>query len=841
MANNYNNTYTTDWQSISDGDTTTINPTDLINVKGAISIKNPEVQWRGKSDITTGTDDGQRYNSDTGSARIETTPYRNTNSAYGETTTDNEYEIDSFNRSNSDEVNNADVAFDERTETDRFSETERNQKDYIDAGDSVTIQSPSIPANATGTIDVNIQWELIETGGYDEYDINLKVDKDITDTSSEETIYNLSVEGDSSTKIPVYSQTIDVDDYKNNAEAISAEITKEGDNLGTQGVRGTVSISGNTQTTSTERVGDSDYADAAAPTLPDGVQGNVDVEIRYYVVETSGGDDSGIKVGFDDDPYNYSVSRGTRGFSDTIKDNIYIAGDSEKEIFSTTETVSVSKYEDDVDGAQIELLENPDEGYSNFGTAGVRAEIEVSGERRSFEGVEVDREFVTSYFPPAEKGEITDLEVKIESNFGIDERYSVGDGSGLRLNPVISRRSGPDDGDFVRITTITHSETRETIYPTLSVEYPSVPTGYDFDNHDINRDGYGDSFEEIYSNKEGEKLEETVTSITPSDGEVELELKTEYSKPTRSEDKTSNPSIDENLLERDYNTDKVLFVIDKSESVSGSNRKNVAKEVLSSLSDTTTTALLSFNFDSELNVPPRELDEGNPSQRDVMKAAIDNLPATGGTDIQQAVQFARDNFSSDDPNVGTIVLITDGNNYTDAAELVPQFVNFDFISIGVSNNIDTNFLQNLTSLLDGDYFNSNAGSVELSTRLNNNSLSSWKPLTALTEGEQTLTHSIEESKQAEFRVRFDWKIDTPEPIYGTTGFYDESVGVWRECVVTDVNSNSLEYNHVTVYNDDEEDWGALDVVDTTNSAAIEAFAFYDEDAGWLAPREYNTV
>lgn len=839
MANNYNNKYTTDWQSVSNGDTTIINPTDLINVKGAISIKNAEVQWRGKSDITTGTDRGQRYNRDTGSASIKTDSYRNTRTSRGETTTDNEYEIDTFNRSDSDEVNNGDVAFDERTETEPFSETERNQDKVMSTGDNVVLQTPSIPDNATGTVDVEIVWQLIETGGYDEDNVVVEVGEDLT--GNKDYFTNQFISGDSSRTLLTRNFSTDIDYYKNNADTISAKIAREGDNLGTQGLRGIVSVSGTTETTTTERVGDSAYADASAPRLPDGVRGDVDVEIRYYVVETSGGDDSGIKVGFDDDPYDIGVSAGTRDFTDTVKDNISISGDSKKQIFSTTETISVSKYENDVDGAQIELIENPDEGTGNFGTAGVRAEIEVSGERRSFEGVEVDREFVTSYFPPAEKGEVTDLEVVIESNFGIDERYSVGNGSGLRLNPVISRRSGPDDGDFVKITTITHSETRETVYPTLSVEYPSVPSGYYFDQYDITRDGYGDGFEQVFANKEGETLEETVTSITPSDGQVELEIETEYSKPTRSEDKTANPSIDENLVESDYNTDKVLFVMDKSESVSGSSRKSVAKEILSSLSDTTTTALLSFNFDTELNVPPRQLDEGDPSQRDVMKSAIDNLPATGGTDIQQAVQFARDNFDSDDPNVGTIVLITDGNNYSNAAELVPQFVNFDFITVGVSNNIDTNFLQNLTSLLDGDYFNSNAGSVALDTRLNNNSLSSWKSLTALTEGEQTLTHSIEESQEADFRVRFDWKIDTPEPIYGTTGFYDESAGVWRECVVTDVNSNSLEYNHVTVYNDNEEDWGALDVVDTTNSAAIEAFAFYDEDAGWLAPREYNTV
>jgi len=36
-------------------------------------------------------------------------------------------------------------------------------------------------------------------------------------------------------------------------------------------------------------------------------------------------------------------------------------------------------------------------------------------------------------------------------------------------------------------------------------------------------------------------------------------------------------------------------------------------------------------------------------------------------------------------------------------------------------------------------------------------------------------------------------------------------------------------------------WGALDVVPLTNEDAIDQFAFYDSDVGWLAPREQSTT
>ena len=125
--------------------------------------------------------------------------------------------------------------------------------------------------------------------------------------------------------------------------------------------------------------------------------------------------------------------------------------------------------------------------------------------------------------------------------------------------------------------------------------------------------------------------------------------------------------------------------------------------------------------------------------------------------------------------------------------------------------------------------------------LDDNELSEWKELTGITRDTQAFEHSIEVSEKAEFRFRFFWEYLTPEPTFGTTGFYDESADVWREVAVTELDNEALQYNHVQVHNESADVWGALDVVDISNENALEAFQFYDEDVGWLAPRQFNTV
>ena len=677
-------TYTTDWQSVSNGDTTTINPQDLINQAGVIDVKNAEIQWRGDSNVYTSTEYGNSYNSV--SDRAENT-------------------VKDYKEENRDTATTSGTT---RRVTEPFTRTNSVSGQFFDSTGSEKADAPNIPRGA------------------------------------------------------------EVDE----------------------------------------------------------------VTVRYYLDENSGAPVQGIDVEFDDDPFwdNY----------DTTQRNIYLGGRTKKKIFEDSFSVSYdeNEYYSQIDSAQINIIDpgtNTGGYYSVSGTFGIVAEVEVKGKKVSYEQ-EVSREYAEAKFPDVEGVDSHRAEVYV--NGDLDRSRTQDYANGDKIGETYRAISPNTENGTVEVRCISYGEVRKVDPASLSVTFPNVPSGWDFRNHDFHRTGYGNSFDITYRNREGETITETVDD--PSKGTVTLQLETEYERTVKDVEETVNPRVEGEYLEEGFNTDKVLFVMDKSESVGGTDRKIIAKDILSSFPDSTEAALLSFNFNSSIDVPPATLEENRP----LMKQAIDTLPADGGTDIDQAIQFARDNIG-DEQEAGTIVLITDGNNFTEAADLAPEEVNFDFLAVGVGDNIDTEFLTNLTSLLGGLYFEGSVNDTELPTRLSENSLSSWVELSGFTTGEQTLTHSIDESNKAEFRIRFDWEFETPEPIYGTTGFYDESAGVWRECAVTDVNSNSLEYNHVTIYNEDVDDWGALDViespVDDPPPEAINAFRFYDADAGWLAPREYDTV
>jgi len=114
-------------------------------------------------------------------------------------------------------------------------------------------------------------------------------------------------------------------------------------------------------------------------------------------------------------------------------------------------------------------------------------------------------------------------------------------------------------------------------------------------------------------------------------------------------------------------------------------------------------------------------------------------------------------------------------------------------------------------------------------------------LSGLTADPETFEHTIGGSGEARFRFRFSFEKILPDPTNGTVAFADTSKGVFHEVAVADPTDSALDYNHVQIYNESTGNWGALDVVNVTDADALEQFAFYDSDAGWLAPRAQSTT
>jgi hypothetical protein len=130
----------------------------------------------------------------------------------------------------------------------------------------------------------------------------------------------------------------------------------------------------------------------------------------------------------------------------------------------------------------------------------------------------------------------------------------------------------------------------------------------------------------------------------------------------------------------------------------------------------------------------------------------------------------------------------------------------------------------------------------LSGTVTDGTTTSYTSLTGLEpNSDNELYHQISGSNRAEFEFRFDWQYAYADPTYGTVSFYDESDDVWHEAALADPTDDSLNYNHIRVYNNVEGTWGALDVVDASKSSAIDSHQFYDADAGWVAPRQYDST
>jgi len=150
----------------------------------------------------------------------------------------------------------------------------------------------------------------------------------------------------------------------------------------------------------------------------------------------------------------------------------------------------------------------------------------------------------------------------------------------------------------------------------------------------------------------------------------------------------------------------------------------------------------------------------------------------------------------------------------------------------------TVYTQTKTPSLSGDAsLSPNISSVQNDTKTSWYSLSNLLPNST-----NTLQYDIQGSNKAEFQYRFDWRIAFPEPVYGKVAFYNNELDRWEETAVADSTDELLEYSHIEVYNESMGEWGCLDVVDASKTAAIEEYRFYDAETDkWLAPRKYSST
>jgi len=445
---------------------------------------------------------------------------------------------------------------------------------------------------------------------------------------------------------------------------------------------------------------------------------------------------------------------------------------------------------------------------------------------------ELEQERISVTYPSIPSGSSFDyhqIEKYINGSYDGSERiYSN------RVGEVYSELSPEEEGSEKEIIITTEATERETVSQTASVSYPAIEGGSSFNRHEIEVTENGNTVvsDTIYENRTGETLSRT--SSRPTD-EVTVTAKTFYSKTVKIVDKTTNPRIQPEYLPQTINTENVSLLFDTSGSADQRKQEELGRELVSQLGDSTNVSVIDFDYDA---VELVSLDSLENNRSDVIDA-INSLDAFGGTDLSVGLDKSVESF---DGETGTIVVFSDGetgdNPVPTAEEIGDSGIQIVTVQVGRG---ETQILKDVASVSNGVFFDGEIDTSLFGIVLDDNELSEWKELTGITRDTQSFEHSIEVSEKAEFRFRFFWEYLTPEPTFGTTGFYDESAGVWREVAVTELDNEALQYNHVQVHNESADAWGALDVVDISNENALEAFQFYDEDVGWLAPRQFNTV
>ena len=545
----------------------------------------------------------------------------------------------------------------------------------------------------------------------------------------------------------------------------------------------------------------------------------VSIEADYYVDEDSGGTDRGVEVEWDDDPYNAA--------NYDSRTRLTISGNSRQRVGGFSSSIqSWSQYRS-FDGAQIRYI---DRG-SPFGTNSLEAEITLTY-RVTTREQEINRENVSVVYPSTPSG--TNFDYHRIVTF-VDGEY---DGSEYiysnKSGQVYSETTPASAGSTKRIQIITRGTERNTVSQAATVSYPDVADTFSFDRHEITVVDNGETVtdETVFENRIGETISRTSSKPTEP---VSIRIKTFFSKTIQNTLRTTNPSVEGDFLPERINTDKICFLFDTSSSVNQPSQKDIGRRIVSRLGDTTNISVVEFDYDATEQVPLGPLG----SNRSAALDSINSLDTSGGTDMGVGLTAGSESLGGSD---GTIVLISDGEA-GDVPIPVAESIgneNIQVVTIQVGDG-ETETLDRIATVTNGVFFDGSVDTELFGTVLNDNELSQWKELTGVTRDEQVFTHSIEGSGLAEFRFRFDWEYLTPEPTLGTTGLYDDSAGVWREVAVADEEDSALQYTHVQVFNDEQDEWGALDVVDLSNENAIDAFQFYDEDEGWLAPRQFNTV
>ncbi|MBP3040684.1 VWA domain-containing protein [Bacillaceae bacterium Marseille-Q3522] len=146
----------------------------------------------------------------------------------------------------------------------------------------------------------------------------------------------------------------------------------------------------------------------------------------------------------------------------------------------------------------------------------------------------------------------------------------------------------------------------------------------------------------------------------------------------------------------------IAFALDSSGSMWWNDpddiRKQTAKEFVDKLDDNDTAAVIDFDHEATVNC-------NLTNNKKQIKACIDSIDSSGGTDIGEGMRYAIDEVKQSDSEVKYIILLTDGQGYYDES-LTQEAKDLGIVvyTIGLGDDIDEELLTRIAEGTGGKYY-----------------------------------------------------------------------------------------------------------------------------------------
>lgn len=803
-------TYTTNFRTVSDRDSETYNPQNLVQKDTLIGLTETEVQWKGTSETTYKTVSDTTSRSDSATASTQTVENSLTNESSRTTTGDQEKKTKTITRTNT------------------------SSGQYGRSSGSVSVSPPSLPDEATVT-QIEADYYIDENTGGNDYGISVSFDDDPYNINNYDTTKtNININDYSKKRVGGFDYnnlSLSKNGYERAIDGAQIRFENVGEKFGTSGLVAEITVTA--EVTSIEETLDRKDVETIYPSVPSGhtFDRHQIIEIEYdnsgnitnqesQTINSNKVGNTVTKKSPDTKGYELRVIIKTFGTKrNTIPATASVDYPSPPTGYSFENHKIIKKYSDS------NRKENSASGqYGNqSGSISVSPPTIPSGSTIQQINADyyvdensggVDTGITVSF--DDEPYDLVDYDTTVK-NISVDagERARVG-GFNENVSMDVGTYEDKVDGAQIRFEETGNNFGTAGLVAEITVIYSNVTE------------------ETIYEERSGEA--ETITSTTAGKT-VSITIKTNSIKTTSNTEITENASIDYDFIGNQIDTSAVAILVDTSTSINLSRLQNLVIELVEQLPKDGLVSLVDFDFDTDEVVGLDTVETNN----DKISNEILNLNKEGGTDIELGLNVAHESLNGND---GSIFLLSDGLSSTsDPTDIATSITSdgTDIVSVGVGTNRNDELLQSLADISGSPFFQNKLSETISGVSLQEDELSEWIAIDGFTRGKQTINHRILGVGQADFRLRFTWEYLTPDPRVGTVAFYDSSNNAWKEVAVADPQAPLLEYNHVSVYNNSISEWGALDVVDPSNEAAITSHQFYDEDAGWLSPRQFNTV